>query len=427
MGTGFLLKKESIYSNKDFMLLLLGKIISNIGNAIHSVAVTWYILTLVGEQGSGTLIALLSICIFIPTIIFGPISGVFVDKINRKKIIVGTDYIRGVLILILALLTYLEIVPLISLFIITSLNALFGTFFNPAVSASIPNVVHEDHLVKANSLNGMTVQLSFILGTAIAGFLYMYIGILGIFILNGISFILSGVSEMFINIPDNTKERNTEDNNFNSTFIKDFKEGIKYIKGQRAILILLGFALVLNFLFNPIAIILLPKIVKFTLGLGSKEYGIIEAMFSVGAIAGMLLISFLPKREKYYKMFFTGLFGTTIFILLFGIPILPMVQSKIGNYNIFIIYCSAIFVMMIFNMFVNVPLNTIFQKRVSDEYRGRFFGVLNTLTQGIVPIGLGIVGVLSDVLHPSVFFITSGVLSLILVSLMLFVPDLKEL
>ena len=78
-------------------------------------------------------------------------------------------------------------------------------------------------------------------------------------------------------------------------------------------------------------------------------------------------------------------------------------------------------------MFVNVPLTTLFQEIVSDEYRGRLFGVLNTLTQGIVPIGLGIVGVLSDIIHPSVFFITSGVLSLTLVVLMLFVPDLKEL
>ena len=194
---------NSVFRNRNFMLLLIGQLVSNLGNAIHSVSVVWYILNMVGEGKSGIFIASFTMCTLVPAIIFGPISGVYVDKLDRKKIIWGTDLIRGSLILVLGILTYYKVFPLTALFVITALSSFFGTFFNPAVDSSIPNIVDEKNLMTANSVNGMSRQLVFIFGAAIAGFLYYSIGIVGIFIVNGISFILSGISEMFIKLPSN--------------------------------------------------------------------------------------------------------------------------------------------------------------------------------------------------------------------------------
>lgn len=424
MGNRALPMNNSVFKNRNFILLLIGQIMSNLGNAIHSVSVVWYILNIVGEGRSGFFIAIFTMCTLIPSIIFGPISGVYVDKLDRKKIIWGTDLIRGSLIILLGILTYYKVFPLIALFTITALSSFFGTFFNPAVDSSIPNIVDEKNLMTANSVNGMSRQVVFIFGAAIAGFLYYSIGIVGIFIVNGISFTLSGISEMFIKLPSNKKDSQALGE---IDFWSDFKSGIEFVKGQKVILILLSFALVLNFLINPIFTIIFPKTIKFTLGLGAKEFGWFQAIFSVGAIAGMLVLSILPKREKNYKLVLYSLMAQSLIQALFGIPIIPMIQAHISNYSVFIIFCVLSFSMMVFNSLINVPIFTVFQKRVPDEYRGRFFGMLNTLSQGIVPLGLMVIGFLSDIVHPSAIFIAAGLISLALTICMAFIPELKEL
>ncbi|KGG80474.1 hypothetical protein Y919_05900 [Caloranaerobacter azorensis H53214] len=417
--------KFDIFENRDFMLLVIGRIVSNIGNSLHNAAVAWYIMSLVGEKSAGTFMGIFGMCSLIPFIIFGPISGVFVDKIDRKKIIVGTDFIRGGLILLLAILAYLDVLNLWILFIITAISAFFATFFNPAVSATIPNIVEEKDLNRANSLDGMSLQLSWIVGVAISGFLYYWIGILGIFILNGVSFIISGVSETFINIPP--IKTNKDDANKNEwSFWKEFKEGIIFLKGQKAIVILLGFAIIINFLFNPLFQIVFPKTVKFTLNLTARENGILGSVFPVGAIIGMFILSILPSREKYYMFMINGIIANGLIIILFGVPLIFLKFSLISSFGVYIIFLFLILILGVVNALVNVPLNTTFQKIVPDEFRGRFFGIVNTLSQGIVPLGLAVIGYISDKLATSTIFMFSGAIILLLGIFMFFIPELRE-
>ncbi|WP_427338253.1 MFS transporter [Caloranaerobacter sp. DY30410] len=417
--------KSNILGNRDFMLLIIGKIVSNIGNSLHNAAVAWYIMSVVGEKSAGVFMGIFGMCSLIPFIIFGPISGVFVDKIDRKKIIVGTDFIRGGLILLLALLSYFNVLDLWILFIITAISAFFATFFNPAVSATIPNIVEEKDLHRANSLDGMSLQLSLIVGVAISGFLYYWIGILGIFILNGISFIISGISEIFINIPPIKRDINNTNKN-EWSFWKDFKEGIVFLKKQKAVVVLLGFALIINFLFNPLFQIVFPKTVKFTLNLTAKENGILSSAFPIGAMIGMFILSILPSREKYYMFMINGIIADGLLIMLFGVPLIFFNFSFISAFGVYIIFLFLIIVLGIVNALINVPINTTFQKIVPDEFRGRFFGILNTLSQGIVPLGLAVFGYISDKLAPSTIFIFSGIIVLLLGVWMFFIPELRE-
>lgn len=418
--------KKNVLLNRNYVLLLLGQMVSNIGNAIHSAAVAWFIMSLVGEKSAGTFMGIFGMCNFIPMIIFGPISGVFVDKFDRKKIIVGTDLIRGSLMLILAIFTYLDIFTLPTLFIMTVLSAILGTLFNPAVDASIPNIVEEELLTKANSINGTVRQLTWIAGAAISGFLYYSIGIVGIFLVNGISFILSGLSEMFINIPP-TKRSEIKGENNRTNFWKDFKDGVTFIKNQKVIIILLSFFLVINFLFNPIFQIVFPKTIKFTLEMTAREFGILQSIFSVGSILGMLLLTILPKREKVYGMMTLSTIMHGVLMTLIGVPLLSVIYSSMTDLSILLIIGLLLLTMGIFNALLNVPLFTVFQKIVPDEYRGRFFGILGTLSQGIVPVGLAIMGTVSDLLHPATIFIGGGLIVLILSIWMAMIPEIKEL
>lgn len=419
--------KFELFKSKDFMLLLLGQLASNIANAVNNAAVAWYIMSTIGESNSGKYIAILGACNIIPSIIFGPIAGVFVDRFDRKKIIYGTDFARGVLFLVLALLTYNDFYPMLSLFIITTIGALLGSLFNPAIDASIPNVVEERHLTQANSFNGISRQLTWVIGAAISGFLYYHIGIVGVFIFNGICFIISAVSEMFINLPERETKLEISIKEVSKSFWCDFKSGMVFIFEKKSIQILLGFSLFLNFIFSPLFTIILPKVVKFTLGMTAKEYGIMEAIFPIGSIVGMVIISLMNKNKDWYKIVMYSLVIQSVLVMIYGIPILPNVYERLNNEIIFIIFCIIGLLLTIFNALVNVPIYTAFQKLVPDEYRGRFFGVLGTATQGIVPVGLAVMGIVSDKFSSSIIFIFSGIVCTIMSLIMLRVPDIKEI
>ena len=179
----------SLYKNRNFLLLIQGKFVSVLGNSIFSIGIIWHLLTFIDQDRSGLFLGIFYSCSLIPSIFFGPLSGVWVDKLNRKLIIVGVDLIKGSLFILLGVLTYLNIFPLVSLFVVAAVCAYFTTFFDPAVNAMIPNIVKPENLLKANSLSGICYHLPNIIGMGIAGILYYKIGIIGILLINGTTFI----------------------------------------------------------------------------------------------------------------------------------------------------------------------------------------------------------------------------------------------
>ena len=104
-------KIPKIYKNKNYLLLIQGGIVSNLGNSVRGIAITWFILTSAGMKNSGLVLALFSVCWIVPNIVLGPVSGALVDRINRKFIIVSTDIFSGIFVMIIAFLTYINFMP----------------------------------------------------------------------------------------------------------------------------------------------------------------------------------------------------------------------------------------------------------------------------------------------------------------------------
>ena len=415
-----------LYKNKNFILLAQGQIVSNIGNSIHNIAVTWFIISSVAMSHSGLMLALFSACCIIPSILLSPFSGVLVDRVSRKLIIVGADIMNGILLLNLALFSYYEIFPLPMLFITTIFCSLMGTLFYPAVGATIPNIVHSENLIKANSFSGMSNQISILVGATVAGFLYAKVGIIGVFLINGVSFILSGISEIFIAIPKITKNRASS--NKKSHFFRELKEGFRYISKNKALRILLIFALFLNFTSTPFLSILIPKTIKYSLNLNASYLGIINSMLSFGMITGMVCILLIGKRKiNYYRLLILGLIFQSVLTIFFAIPIFPHIKAYFFVNKIFIILCSLIFIYMLCSSFINIPINTVFQKSVPDEYRGRFFALFSTGCMAMVPLGNGIIGYLSGHISTNILILSLGILQLTVCIILVFFPIVKEL
>ena len=416
--------RKSIYRNKDFLLLMQGKFVSNLGNAIHRIAVIWYIISLVGEGKSGLYLALFSGCALIPIIFMGPLSGVYVDRINRKFIIVGSDILSGCLLLLLALFSYIDFFPFLNLFAISTLCALLGAFFNPAASAVLPSIVRAENLIKANSYDGMILRITLIIGAAIAGLLYHKLGIIGIFCLNGVSFILSGISEMFINIPRLKTSKNKKEHHF----WREFKEGIHFIKNDKSLYILLIYSLLASFLIAPVFIIILPQVIKFTLKLSVVNLGQLESIASLGALLGMIIIAKIPnKLNLYCKLFGISIFIRPLVLTIFGCFIIPAVIGLYSTYTTFYILCFIIFIIMILCSIIGVPMQTAFQNKTPDKMRGRFFSIYSTAMACSVPLGNAIIGFLSDYLHFSTLIIAVTLLEAFLVIAVIKFIDFRDL
>ena len=415
--------KQGLLKNKIFLLLTQGLGVSNIGNAIQITAVAWYILSSVGKTHSGFILSLYSLCLLVPIIITGPVAGVYVDRINRKLIIAGSDLICGILFLLLCLLTFFNVFPLPSLFIITILISFFFSFFNPAVNAVLPSIVHDDDLLRANSITQMTTQLSFVIGAAVSGLLYHKIGIIGVFFLNGISYVISGITEIFIDIPNFIKTSKEK-----THILKDLLSGFIYVKNDKPILILFLYFFLFCFAARPFSTLLVPKIINYNLALDVSYFGYFNSSFAGGGIIGMLLIAYLSKKRiNQYILFISSSITFTLIIISFAIPILPSIIENISPYNTIILYCIFGFMMMMLTSFIIIPIYSIFQKRIPNELLGRFFAIYYTCVLSATPIGSLMFGSLSDVIPEYSVVLIMGFFLLIITITLLKFPKLKEL
>lgn len=155
---------RDLLRNRDFRLLWIGQSISNFGDSMTNLA----LLLLVNHlTGSTAALATMAIVLALPTLTFGLIAGVYVDRWDRKRVMVVSDVIRGVLVLGFVLVDTPE--KLWLLYLIGFLQASIGTFFNPARSALIPNLIPKEGLLAANSLTQMTQIIFGLLGAGAAG------------------------------------------------------------------------------------------------------------------------------------------------------------------------------------------------------------------------------------------------------------------
>ena len=183
--------------SKDFMLVIIGQIISLFGNATIRFALPLYLLNL---TGSSALYGTVTACAFIPAILLSPIGGIVADRINKRNIMVILDFFTATVILAFSLL--INEVNLILLLTIT-LMLLYGiaSAYQPSVQASIPALVNQDNFMVANSIINTISSFASLIGPVLGGVLYSAYGLNPILWVCVVCFIISAIMEIFIKIP----------------------------------------------------------------------------------------------------------------------------------------------------------------------------------------------------------------------------------
>jgi MFS family permease len=375
MSTWHLLK-----SRKDLTRLILARFISMLGDYIHTVTTMWLVKEM---SGSASAMALVFSANTIPRIVFSLFGGVSVDRYDRKTILILSDILRAVGVLGLVLLTFLDQLQIWHVALFSAFNGAIASFFGPAVSATLPNIVEESELQKANALNGMSVRIAGILGGALGGVVLGLSGTWGGYLVDALSYVVSTLLIFFMAIPRLEQLRNRPVTPGFSGVWQDFKDGWTYIFSQNWLLAFVILSVITTFVTLPAAQ-LIPTLADELMLTDPAQLGFLWSGMTLGMFLGAFFLnSFRQVANKTLGVLISAFLcaGSSVLI---GI-----------SQNYFVTLGS--FALMGFSLSTSMLLTTtLFQTIVAKEMQGRFFGNTGLLTLGIQPLVLGLAGFGAD-------------------------------
>jgi MFS family permease len=399
--------------NRNFFYLLTGQFVSQIGDKFHMIAISFWVLETTGSSAKMGAVLAASL---IPSLILGLVSGVFIDRYNRKFIIIGTDLIRGFMLFLFAFLFYFEMMNFSIILLMQILLSINAAFFDPAIPSIIPQIVDKKDLASANSKHQFVNGFSTIAGAFLSGICISIFGYLWIFAVNAISFILSAILECFIYITPMEKNLNK---NSSSGILKEMKQGYKYIFSNRSLMILLFMVMVIHFFVGSIEVFM-PVIADAISQNGVKTLGFFHAVFGFGTIfmAVVLSMNDISGKEK-----------TTLFISVFVIGLLYVAASYFqGNATILIIlFLGMIFLFGCCIICASVSFRTLLQKNISNNFSGRVFAVAGSVGNAAIPGAMIIYGILLEkVAFQGLLFGSGLVLMLLSIILLMLYKERKN-
>jgi DHA3 family macrolide efflux protein-like MFS transporter len=371
--------------NRNFFLLWQGAAVSQLGNQASSLAMTYWALE---KTGSASTIGLLMAVAVLPGVLLAPFGGTFADRSNRVRILVVCDILSGLGVLGLAgamLLTDSNRAVLTMFFIVAVLGGLIRSFFSPAAAALMPDLVPRERLAAANSFSYFTAQVSSILGMAAGGILYKYFGAVRLFVFDGISFLLSGATEMFIQAPPHVQREKAQSwRQAAREFLGETREGVRYVWTRPGLRNFVGVATSINFFLMPIYV-LFPFYVQDYLKQESDWYGFLMGANSAGAVAGFVLASTVKLQGE-----------ARTWMLIFNLIAGPLFMGLVGFVYVPAIALAFSFVAGAALGMFNINIMTLLQRSTPSELRGRVIGLLGTLGGAAMPLGMALGGFLGD-------------------------------
>ena len=383
----------------NIIIFAVGQLVSLIGSSIYTFAISMYILDVTGSSMSFGISFALGI---LPKIIFAPLSGAIVDRIDKKKIIVGSDLLSGIVLLFL-LFNVSSRASVTYIYIVTMVLSIFNTFFSSAMVSSIPYIVEEDDFTKMNSISENIYSLSTIIGTLLGGTLYLLFNIEVLIFINAISFIISAISEIYLSY------KNVNSNKEITNILISVKDGMIYVFSQKWLLLIMIFVLLFNSFMVIVINIGLPFVLKNTLNCSSGVLAKVNVLFPLGAVVFSYLCATSRIKVKEF---------TAIYRLAFIMGILMSCIGIISNYNIINIELELSlcvigmvnFVLGGIETIINVTVMVKIQTEVEADYLGRVQGILNMFVLGFVPLSSILAGVLFDFIFPPSVMMYCGII-----------------
>ena len=386
-------------------LLLLGRAVSLFGNTIYLIVLPLYILNITQNlKITGFFFAMVNL----PTVVISIFVGTIIEKFNKKNVILTCDFLTSILYFIL-FLYFRNSNSLILLFFISLFINIISTFFIIASKVIFSELNTPETLEKYNGLQSFLENITIIIGPVIGTYLFSIFDFNLILIIVSLGYFLSFLQELFIRY-----EKKLNLSKEKSSFFKEFKEGINYIKNNKIILNFFILVMFLNFFIANNDEIINPGILIKKYEISEKLFGFSATAYGVGSVFAGIFIYYNEKFRFLKKLKLLFILNSSLMCLL---GLLSIILFEYNHYIYFVIFIFFQFLIGMITTFVNVPLISSFQKNVEIEYQSRFFSLLSFFSGGLIPLGVLYAGYLSSYIGADITYIINNMVIIVIVFL----------
>lgn len=410
--------------------LLLGQSISTVGDGAFTVALAWEVILL---TGSATAMSLVVIARTIPLLLFLLIGGVAADRMPRRLIMLCSDAGRAVVVFFIAVLGWFHLLQLWHLIALSLIFGFVQGFFLPAYQAIVPELVKKESLVSANSLKSLSRRVAQLIGPTVGAACIALASPFGAFVFDGLTFIFSAICLLLLKNPSVTpaiqeasqtqgRERETLSmrigKNVHSTRA-DIHEGIQHVLGSTWLWLTIVFAAFGNIGFSGALSISLPKLVNEMTNSGVWVFGLFATINYMGAIIAPFFVGLLSRvrHRGVIAYLAVALCGGAFMII--GIPLPEGPKS--------VIICISAGVIGFSLTSFGILWDILLQEHIPQDRLGRVNSLDLLGSYGLTPIGYLVIGILSDRIGPSLVFLFSGLLNIVLAAVALSIKDIRGL
>lgn len=390
---------------KTFITIYTGQAFSLLGSAAVQFAIIWW---LTAYTESAVTLTLATIVSFLPNMLLGPFAGVWIDRYNRRTVMIAADGLVALSSVFLGIAFWISSAPPVwFIFLILFVRGVGNTFHAPAMQAAIPMFVPVEMLTKAGGFGNLITSLSTMLGPALGAGMMAVLPIAPIMLVDIFGAAAAILCLLTISLPDlpGTHEK--------IHLLTDIKQGFHAMKDNKPLMAAFFPIIMASILYMPLGS-LFPLLVRIHYMGTATHNAVVEFVFSGGLLLSSLAVGIWGGMKRRFLMISTaiGVLGLAAFCS----GILPG-----SGFPLFVLCC---FVMGASGTFFNVPLMAHIQETIEPQMMGKVFSMLSTAMTLATPVGLILAGPISEMAGVNLWFAGSGVL-MILIGIICFLATHK--
>jgi len=356
-------------SIRDYKLLWWGMVVSNIGTWMQMVAQGFLVYQLTHSPFA---LGLVGFVRAVPVFGFSLFAGVLADRVDRRKLLIVTQSLAGVLALVLGVLASTGVIRVWMIMVLAFLSASVMSFDNPTRQALIPDIVGKEYIANAVALNSAAFNGTGVLGPSLAGVALGIVGVSACFYINAFSFIAVIIALfMMSSVPNRSQSKRS--------MWANLRDGFTYVRGNRLVSALLVQVALIGLLGRPYTQ-LMPAVQRDVLHVGAGGLGTLMAFSGLGALIGALAVARLSDFEHRGLLLIIAIGGMSVALIAFSYSRVFVASLLL----LVIVGCGATIAMS--------TTNTMIQLSVPDELRGRVMSMYTMIMMGGMPLGAMVLG-----------------------------------
>ena len=365
---------------KIFTIIWFGQLVSLVGTAMTRFAL---LIWAYEQTNNATTVALLGFFAYVPFVLVSPIAGVWVDRLDRRLVMLFTDFGAGLTTLAMFVLYLTGNLQIWHLFLAEALTGAFEAFQLPAYGAATTMLIPKEHYARASGMRSMAESGSHIAGPVLAGLALGVVDLSGVMLIDLITFVMAFITLMVVAIPS-PKPASEKQSDHKNTW-QEIRFGFSYILQRQGLLGLLLIFFGINLFAALTYFSILPVLILARTGGDELALATVQAALGIGGVVGGLVLTFWggPKRQIHLVLIATAL------SFLAGDFLLAVGQS-------IFVWVAGAFMAAFFIPFIDGANQAIWQAKVAPDVQGRIFSIRSMVTTASRPLGFLIAGPVAD-------------------------------